>query len=676
MGKQYIILLSFCISAACCWAQEVPFLNLDAEITVAPADRINTRFLEYAPAYYGTGIVFVHARDQDKQIDLKIGMPFFELMFAELGPDGLPGRSVNFSPNIRTRFHEGPACFSPDATTIYFTRTNTHNGQEVAGQEGQGTMKIYSAVKGADDWEQIQPLWFCSDEYSVFAPTVSADGSKMIFTSNMPGGYGGMDLYISYYELGDWSEPVNLGAAINTELDEAFPFLHRNGVLFFTSEGHDGMGGLDLFASLLVDGRPGAPVNLGAPFNTRKDDLTLIIDEDGMNGFFASARKSGKGKDDIYAFTCSESLFDPAGIPDPILTGEVVVRDVATDRPVGGANIWVFPMGPGGPTGVSEAFEAETTRDDNGNIVIRLIPKAGFEERQPHATSNAEGYAQIEAQQNRDVLLVVRAEGYYDLEQVLGTDEFLHPGAAQIIGLRAIESAGEPIVPPADCQQFSGTVVSEASGLAMEGVTISVENKCTRVRRVLQSGDLGQFDLCLPKGCDYAIRAEKDGFLPRMMDISMPLQRDRYTIAMVQASLEERAEELEVGDVLVLENIYYDFNKSAIRAGAAKDLESLATMMVKYPQLEIELQSHTDARGDTDYNLELSEQRAISAKEFLTARGVDGQRIKLRPMGESQLRNHCRDGVPCTEVLHQQNRRTEIKILRMDPDLKVRQPGG
>ncbi|MDX1408581.1 MAG: hypothetical protein R3330_10625, partial [Saprospiraceae bacterium] len=275
MGRRITLLVACCFVSAISLAQSVPFLNLGTEVTLTPADRINTKFLEFAPSYYSTGIIFVHARDQDKLIDLKLGMPFFELMYAELGPDGLPGRSVNFSPNIRTRFHEGPACFSPDQSTIYFTRTNTNNGQEVAGQDGQGTMKIYSAVKGAEDWEQVEPLWFCSDDYSVFAPTVSADGTKMIFTSNMPGGYGGMDLYLSYFEFGDWSEPVNLGVTINTALDEAFPYLHRSGVLFFTSEGHGSMGGLDIFASLLVDDHPTTPVNLGAPFNTKKDDLTL-----------------------------------------------------------------------------------------------------------------------------------------------------------------------------------------------------------------------------------------------------------------------------------------------------------------------------------------------------------------------------------------------------------------
>jgi hypothetical protein len=109
------------------------FLNLNTQITIEAADRINSKHLEFAPAYYGSGLVFVHAKEDKQQVDQRLGMSYFELMYAELGPDGKPGRARDFSPNIRTRFHEGPVAFSNDLKQIYFTRTNISNGQNVLG---------------------------------------------------------------------------------------------------------------------------------------------------------------------------------------------------------------------------------------------------------------------------------------------------------------------------------------------------------------------------------------------------------------------------------------------------------------------------------------------------------------------------------------------------------------
>jgi outer membrane protein OmpA-like peptidoglycan-associated protein len=167
----------------------------------------------------------------------------------------------------------------------------------------------------------------------------------------------------------------------------------------------------------------------------------------------------------------------------------------------------------------------------------------------------------------------------------------------------------------------------------------------------------------------------REGFLERDYTFLPGTDAGDRIVYLTEEDLEERTGGVPVaGDVLVLEHIYYDFNKSAIRTGDARELESLAKMMLKYPSMTIELQSHTDARGTADYNLELSAKRGESVRDFLAARGIATSRVQLNPMGETQLRNSCTDNVPCTDEEHQANRRTEIRILSVQEDLKVKYP--
>lgn len=632
--------------AACLPAQ--PFLNLDTDVTVEPAPAINTKHLEFSPMYYSSGIVYVFARDQDRFIDLKLGMPFFELMYAELGPDGMPVRTVSFSPNIRTRYHEGPCTFSPDEQQIYFTRSNYHRGQPVPGADGKIHLKIYTADKGPDDWENIREMPFCSDDYSTWAPALSADGRSLIFMSDMPGGYGGWDLYRSDMVGDKWEQPVNLGPQVNTPEHERFPFWHENGVLFFCSQGHEGMGGLDLFATRLQDDTWATPVNLGPKFNSKKDDLSLIIDEQGKSGFFASARKEGLGKDDIYAFHCSESLFDAAAFPPPQRKMNIVLQDAGSQRYLPEVALWVFPA--------ESKSEMDTTH------------------KAPQYTTDRAGKAVVTADATATISIVARKEGYEEARHRLNV-RTLREGAPYVIALNP-EPEAEGAMEASDCVVIGGNVRARTSGAVIASATIAIENQCTEVVRVIQSDADGDFSTCLSADCSYYFTVDKDGYLTESYTMRITETDSYKTVLMDEISLEERGGPLQVGDVLVLYHIHYDFNKSAIRTGDARELESLAKVMLRHPEMKIELQSHTDARGSKDYNLELSERRAVSVLDFLVARGVSSDRITLKPMGEEQLLNDCADGVPCTEEQHQENRRTEIKVLHVDEDVRVVHPDG
>ncbi|MEL6922635.1 MAG: OmpA family protein [Bacteroidota bacterium] len=173
-------------------------------------------------------------------------------------------------------------------------------------------------------------------------------------------------------------------------------------------------------------------------------------------------------------------------------------------------------------------------------------------------------------------------------------------------------------------------------------------------------------------GCKLSITAEKEGYVKTTRTITAANTATSYSYDIELNPVSNAAPAIAAGSVIVLENIYYDFNKSSIRTGAARELDGLVDLMQRYPSMEIELLSHTDSRGGTRYNMQLSKKRAASAKRYIVSRGIDSQRITAIGKGETEPRNHCTDGKKCSEAEFEYNRRTEVKIVRIDPSVTVR----
>lgn len=653
----------FAISVVGLLAQENPIPpNLGIEIS--PAVGINSKNLEFAPVYYGDGLVFVQAREKGGQstredfIDLGIGEPFFELMYADLDPNGLPGRGQSFSPNIRTRFHEGPACFSNSEEKVYFTRSNYRDGRQVTGADGAVYMKIYEADKGLEDWENVRELPFSSDNFSVCHPAVSADGQLIVFASDMPGGYGGMDLYKSEKEGDIWNEPVNLGPQINSKKNEILPSLRSNGFLLFSSDGRKGEGGFDLYLTnirelLLAEVEP-----LPGAFNSNRDDLGICISPDGMRGFFSSNRRESAGKDDIFFFQLDQP-FLPAQTASVERT--LVFLESGEQNPVAQVGAWLFPMGPSGPEGIEAYFDTEilpSAEDESGSILLKMQRKHKAGETAQY-TSDQSGRILAQLEPNKDYLLITKATDYRDHEEILKAGLLTSEGDF-IVSIDKRITTSEAVI-ESECITVTGTILSKADESSIASPLLTLENLCTGKITSIQVDNHGVYNYCLPPGCSFIARIEKEGFLPSLSRIN-PDETKEYLHYLIR----ERQVTFEKGDVIVLENIYYDFNKSAIQKGAAEELDALVTLMKKHPEMLIELQSHTDARGNDSYNLELAERRGYAAKDYLMARGIDSGRVQVVPRGERDIRNHCKDGVECSESEHQFNRRTEIKILQVN----------
>ena len=246
------------------------------DIRLSNASNINTEGMEFSPVLYGNGIVYV-SRRKNGPIDENTGQTFYELFYAESDPNGQPLKGQNFSVEINSHLHEGPVSFNRQGNEIFFTRSNQRLGLSKADKKGRVRLKIYKASKGYFDWENIEELPFNDNSFSCLHPALSADGKRLFFASDKPGGFGGMDIYFVERTSRGWSAPINLGPEINTPKNEVFPFSHESGTLFFASDGHEGLGGLDLFMIDLSDRKWGRVINLGLPFYSEKDDLGLVL---------------------------------------------------------------------------------------------------------------------------------------------------------------------------------------------------------------------------------------------------------------------------------------------------------------------------------------------------------------------------------------------------------------
>lgn len=231
-----------------------------------------------------------------------------------------------FHPEINTKYHEGPLSIYAKNTRMIFTRNNFQNGLLGANKDGVTKLKLYTSTRKPDGgWSKPQEFKYNSSEYSIGHPAVTEDGKLLVFVSDMPGGFGGTDLYKSEWVNDQWSEPVNMGEKVNTKGNELFPYLTDDYHLYFASDGHGGFGGLDIFGADLSKGEQASITNLGKPFNSSFDDFSLIIDGD--KGYFSSNREKGKNNDEIYAFESKKPLI-------PTYEIRIVVKDNTTSEPV------------------------------------------------------------------------------------------------------------------------------------------------------------------------------------------------------------------------------------------------------------------------------------------------------------------------------------------------------
>jgi outer membrane protein OmpA-like peptidoglycan-associated protein len=472
---------------------------------------VNSDRSDFGAVLYNDKLYFASARNEDNKIYGWNNEPFLDLYRCTYNADGTYTEPIPLV-ELNTRFHEGPVSITKDGSEIYFSSESFNEKLFVNDKANKlrfGQVNLFKATNIEGKWSNIVALPFNSKSYSTGNPSVDREGETLYFASDMPGSFGGSDLWkVAVNADGSFGAPENLGNSINSTEDENFPFVTDDNVLYFSSNGLTGFGGLDIFSVDLNNVE--APKNIGQPINSEKDDFGFTFNKDKNIGYISSNRS---GIDHIYsaAAICKSQI-------------KVVVKDSKT-------------------------------------------------------------------------------------------------------GLASINSR----------------------------VAVLEMNKMVLDKQL--SNDLGEvlFDVECQKG--YTVEAYKDGFITNKMSIAKTAS-GMVTVAIALEPIDVIVTETEI----ILKPIYFEYNKSGITKQAAEELDKLVYVMSENKELIIYVKSHTDSRGNDDYNMNLSERRSNATVQYVISKGISNGRISGKGLGESDLKVSCVDD--CTEEEHGLNRRSECIIIK------------
>jgi len=635
-------------------------------VRVTNSNEINQEGVDIAPAYFKQGIVFVSSRAKSGPRDSKTNETYAELYYAFFNYNGEPSfpQKVQFTTEKRSNFHDGPVCFTRDSRTAYLTLNNNKDGVLKVGKNGKSNLKIYEARYARPDWTKAKELPFNGDDYNCMHPSLSPDGTKMFFASDMPGGQGGYDIYVVERTASGWGLPVNLGPVINTAGQEIFPFISQSGSLFFSSNGRSNtLGGLDNYYVNNPLENPEEVVNLGEDFNTNADDMSFIIDDEGKTGFFSSNRVKGQNnKDDIYRFEAPRGL-EGVGKPEVSPT-QITVTDAKTGKPLQKAAIRILqPSDDGFVSGNKDFYSIDLTpvQDRPNALSLQLVRKGADDLGAADLYSNVDGKAQHDFTRYHNYLVVVSLDGYAPKEKFISIDD-----RDQSLNFALSEA-------PA-CLRAGGIVLTTGFGTRIANASIKFVHRESSNTFTARTNWYGEYDICLPLEGDYIAYVERPGFKPENYRLKTTRgdrhhQETRLESLTPDATIETTmplANGLQDGSTIILDKIFYEYNKATLNQSAVRYLDALLEMLKKYPEMEIDLIAHTETRGDARLNQELTDARAENAKTYLVYKDKSTKnRINAYGKGESEPRNRCTDGVECSDDEHQQNNRLEVRIRKV-----------
>lgn len=594
----------------------------NAESYVLKYASFNSPFDDMCPVRFNSAIVFASNRPSEKMISHNhtwTGAAYTNLFATEKDEKGLEKKPVLFMKDLRTKYNTGPICFNREQYLIYYTINNA--AKKDRARDGNFKLRILEGELDLDGLMTVRQPAFVNKEYNYAHPSLSSDGKIIYFSSDQDGGLGGMDIYKSEKDsTGIWGPAVNMGELINTAGTEVFPYAAADGNLFFASNGHDGLGGLDLYEARMRNNKPMRLYNMGEPVNSRYDDFGILLDADGKSGYITSNRET-KGKTD--------DIFELQVLKEVRRGKEVIIRtkNKKTGDSIPNARI-LFDRD---TVFTNESGEYSTVIDEDAVIKIKTLKEDCFEMKDTVSAFATE----------EDVII----------------KEFLLEDNPKL---------------------FLHAVISDAkTGEPLNGVNIRITdiNSGSDVDRytTTPNGDYFKFlfDGRIGDQLAYLIKLEKNGYLTRTLIfnhiVTIPGEVDMNSLVNLQLGKVELG--MDLGKLIDLQPIYFDVGKSKIRPDAAAELDKIVEVMNLYPTMSIELGSHTDCRSSAASNMNLSTARAASSKDYIVKKGINKLRITAKGYGETRLLNDCgcegKVVSDCPEDMHTKNRRTEFLITRL-----------
>jgi flagellar motor protein MotB len=532
--------------------------------------------------------------------------------------------------DANSKFNDGPACYDSINGVVYFTRNSFLDGTKTTDEAGVTKLKIYKGDFDGEGLKNIQELSINSDQYSCGYPSISGDGKTLYFSCDKPGGFGGADIYkVSVNSNGILGTPVNLGEKVNTEYDEIFPFIHpRENILFFSSHGHKGLGGQDVFIAKISSSDEVKSVeNVGVPINSSMDDLAFVNNASQTKGYVVSNRTGGEGSDDIYSF----KQFSPYR-SSPIVEG--LTKDLLTDEILDSVNVQLV--------------------DKNGKVVNEML-------------SDKDGHYEFYLESIKDDFkLVAKKEGYVVTESLVTYNEDFESYEEDILLMPIID------------YYLAGKVKDKNTLELLEDVTVSITDlKSNDSLPTFYTDGNGDFrseivDYVYGDTIKYELVFSKKGYISKTYVIRdfLSTSSEIYITGKLDISLTPIEEGVEVGEEIGLAAIYFDLNSSELRPESKVELAKIADFLNENPDVSLELGAHTDCRADDEYNVWLSKRRAKSSAKYIKSRISNPKRITYEGYGETKPVADC-NCEECSDDQHQLNRRTEFVIVEAAKKEKI-----
>ncbi|MDI1355425.1 MAG: OmpA family protein [bacterium] len=571
---------------------------------------------------FNNSIVFASSRPTSKWIGKNQGWTngaYMNVWATEKDEKGLEKKPVIFLKDLNTKYNDGPICFNKDLYMIYYT-TNSARKAEHA-RDGSFKLRILEGEFDQGGLISVKLPSFNNKEYNFAHPSLSPNGYTIYFSSDKDGGLGGMDIYMSKKDSsGVWGPAINLGSVVNTAGNEVFPFISPTGLLYFSSNGHDGMGGLDIYESKLKEGKPARIYNMGQPINSRFDDFGFYLSADSTSGFISSNRKAGGMDDDIYNLQ--------------------IIREVRRGKDV-----------------------LITTIDKESGLALANT-KLLINKDTVFANEKGEYLTMVE---EGDVLRIKSLkEDYFNVTDSVASDTSL------------TDAFTKQLVLEKNPKLFLRALITDAkTNELLEGVTVKVIDMVNGSQVDLftttEGGDYFRFlfNNRIGDKLTYLVKLDKPGYLQRSVIFSHTITKpgEVNMNESVNLSLGKIEVGMDLAKMVDLKPIYFDLAKSTIRKDAAEELDKIVEVMNEYPEMYVELGSHTDCRSSAASNLKLSTARAQASVDYIVKRGINKARIVGKGYGEGKLLNNCAcEGSmqsTCTEEEHSVNRRTEFLITKL-----------
>lgn len=598
-------------------------MNKNADAYKVEEAPFNSSDNDFCAVTYSENVVFTSSRTKSTWVTKHHGWTDKQYYNAYVTFKDETGKYIKPKPfldGIDSKFNDGPLSIAKDNKTIFITRNSYDKKHQSA--DGSYKLRIYQATIFKNILFKPLDLKFNSNEFNCAHPSVSADGRILYFASDMGGGQGGMDIWYSVMGADSvWGTPINLGEKVNTKGNEMFPFITEDNLLYFASDGLEGLGGLDIYETKIKDMKPGKIYNMGAPVNSAHDDFSYFLGSDGKKGFLSSNRKTGGMNDDVFSVE--------------------VLRKVSR-----GKNVTFI-----------------IKDKDSGE----LLPNAHLQLNADTGSTNDKGEFTYLIEDDIEYKVIVNRDKYFENRDSLNTKSSEEDDFTRTILLEK-----DPKL------SFLAFVTDSKTNEGLADVKIKIKDLFTKqIFDSTTTSANGEYRKSL-KGrkigdkLAYEIVLEKKGYVTNTLNYTAEIKQEGEIKLheVLRMTLGKALVGQDLAKMIEIKPIYFDLGKSKIRPDAAIELDKVVRVMTENPGMYIELGAHTDCRGVAGANKKLSDARAKASASYIITKGKFAKdRIVGKGYGESKLLNACacegKVQPKCSEEEHAVNRRTEFIITKM-----------